>query len=126
MEQMSSKRTGRGRRFVAAFALAGALAAVPVASQGATFTVKATGDRTWRPASMSVAKGSKVVWKNPSDSSHNVVAYKGSWNKSSSLAPGARTSFTFKKAGTYKYRCTLHSDIDDGVCEGMCGKVRVN
>jgi plastocyanin len=126
MENTTSKRTGRGRRFVGAFVLAGALAAIPAVSQGASFTVRATGDREWKPARLSVARGSKVVWKNPTDSTHNLVAYKGAWNKSNTLAPGERTAFTFKSSGTYKYRCTLHSDLDGSVCEGMCGKVRVN
>ncbi|MEA2497680.1 MAG: Copper binding protein plastocyanin/azurin family [Actinomycetota bacterium] len=126
MEKISSRRAGWGRRFVGAFVLAGALAAVPVASQGATFTVRATGDRTWKPAGLTVAAGSKVVWKNPSGDRHNVTAYKGAWSKNSTIEEGERTSFTFKKSGTYKYRCTLHSVVDNGVCSGMCGKVRVN
>lgn len=106
-------------------ALIGGVLLVPSASQGGTFRVKATESRTWSPKSMTVAKRSKVVWKNPSDERHNVVSYKGPWSKSSDLPSGGRTSQTFKKAGTYKYRCSLHSKMDDGKCEGMCGSVTV-
>ena len=91
----------------------------------ASTTVKATGNDTWSPSSKTVSKGTKVVWKNPSDDDHNVVSYKGAWSKSSSLAEGGSTSFAFRKGGTFKYRCTLHSSLNDGKCQGMCGKVVV-
>ena len=44
------------------------------------------------------------------------------------LAPGERTTQTFRKAGTFKYRCTVtgHSSVSDGRCVGMCGKVRAH
>lgn len=87
--------------------------------------VKATGSDRWNPAAKTVAKGSKVVWKNPTDDDHNVKAYQGPWSKASSLPEGGSTSFKFRKAGTHKYRCTLHSSLKDGKCEGMCGKIVV-
>lgn len=94
-------------------------------SMGGTTTVKATGSDSWNPASKTVTKGTKVVWKNPSGDDHNVVAYSGNWSKSSTLNEGGSTSFKFGKSGTYKYRCTLHSRLENGRCEGMCGKIIV-
>jgi plastocyanin len=126
MEQGVRKRTLRGRRFLGAFVLAGALVAIPGASQSATFAVKATDGKDWKPASLTVARGSKVVWKNPTGATHNVTAYKGSWSKSTTLESGEHTSKTFRRSGTYKYRCTIHSSIENGKCDGMCGKIRVN
>ncbi|HEX2239635.1 MAG TPA: plastocyanin/azurin family copper-binding protein [Actinomycetota bacterium] len=123
--QESSPAKSRRRVAIAGLCATG-LIAVAGASQGATHTVRATGNRTWKPASLSVASGSKVVWRNPTDDKHNVVSYKGPWSKKSTLAEGGRTSFTFRKAGTYKYRCTLHSAVSDGKCNGMCGQVRVS
>ena len=114
------------RRRVAALVLAlGAVAVMPATSQGGTFTVKATGNKTFNPASLSVSKGSKVVWKNPDDDDHTVTAYGRGWSKNARLDQGESTSFTFRRTGTYKYRCTLHSKLDGGTCNGMCGKVRV-
>jgi plastocyanin len=104
---------------------AAAVLAFPAVSSGAATTVKATDNKTWSRPSVSVAKGGKVVWKNPTNTSHNVVAYKGAWSKSSSLGAGSKTSYKFTKRGTFKYRCTLHSELEDGKCDGMCGKVSV-
>ena len=118
------------RKRVTAIAMGAVVAAVGVGmaaapTLAASTTVKATGNDTWSPSSKTVSKGTKVVWKNPSDDDHNVVSYKGSWSKSSSLAEGGSTSYAFRKGGTFKYRCSLHSSLNDGKCEGMCGKVVV-
>jgi plastocyanin len=80
----------------------------------------------WKPKSVSINKGAKVVWKAVSGP-HTVTAYKGPWNKNTSLSRGEKTSFTFKKNGVYKYRCMIqgHSSLVNGVCTGMCGKVTV-
>ncbi len=94
-------------------------------SMGGTVRVRATDARTWSPATKEVPRGTKVVWRNPSDDNHNVVSYKGAWSKASGLPEGGSTSFTFKKTGTFKYRCTLHSKLSDGKCQGMCGKIVV-
>ena len=108
----------------AAMAVVG-LGTVVAPTLAGSVTVKATGSDTFNPASKTVGKGTKVVWKNPSGDKHNVTSYAGPWRKSSALGEGGSTSFTFKKAGTYKYRCTLHSSLKDGKCEGMCGKIVV-
>lgn len=67
------------------------------------------------------------MWKNPTSCSHTVTAYKGRWNKNTSLAPGESTRKRFRRAGRYKFRCLTpgHSVLQDGVCTGMCGRVRV-
>jgi plastocyanin len=80
----------------------------------------------WKPKSVSINVGGKVTWKAVSGP-HTVSAYKGPWNKNTSLSQGSTTSFTFKKKGVYKYRCLItgHSTLVNGVCSGMCGKVTV-
>jgi plastocyanin len=59
------------------------------------------------PASVTVAIGTTVTWTNQDSSNHTVVADDGSW-KSDSLAKGASFSYTFDKAGTYTYICSVH------------------
>jgi plastocyanin len=86
--------------------------------------VNTTAGYRWKPASVSVATGTKVVWKSVTGT-HNVTAYKGKWSKSTTIQEGSQTSFVFKTAGVYKFRCTLHSALVNGVCSGMCGKVTV-
>jgi plastocyanin len=102
---------------------------MPSFASAATFVVRArevsTNTYRWRPARLEVAKGSKVVWRIV-DGTHNVNATSNNWNKSTgNLVQGSKTAFTFKRNGTYRYRCTLHSSLSDGKCSGMCGKVVV-
>jgi plastocyanin len=69
-----------------------------------------------------------VVWRNPTNKTHTVTAYGRGWSKNVTLSPGERTRHTFRGTGTFKYRCTVegHSDLSDGKCVGMCGKVRAH
>jgi plastocyanin len=78
----------------------------------------------WSPRVERVAPGTKVVWKAVSGT-HTVTAYKGPWDTSTTITEGAKTSFTFEKERRYRFRCELHSELEDGVCTGMCGKVVV-
>lgn len=94
-------------------------------AEGGTVTVRvgASGS-TFSPKTKSVPKGTKVVWKNVSGS-HTVTSYSKNWSKNTSLSGTKSTSFTFNKAGVFKYRCTIHSTLSGGVCSGMCGKIVV-
>lgn len=63
------------------------------------------------PKSITVSVGTKVVWKNVSDAVHNVVGTAGSAKfkaYNAKLLAGKSVSFTFTKAGTYKYYCSIH------------------
>ena len=97
-----------------------------------SFRVRAAGSESdgwsWMPATRHVAAGDKVVWRNPTDKTHTVTAYGRGWSKNVTLSPGERASQTFRRAGTFKYRCAVtgHSSVSDGRCVGMCGKVRVH
>jgi len=33
---------------------------------------------------------------------------------------------TFNKRGTFRYYCTIHGSVSNGVCDGMCGAIRVS
>jgi plastocyanin len=119
-------------RRLAAMALAiGLLGALPASSSADTFRVRAVGssptDFKWDPSFRHIIKGDRVVWKNTTEASHRVVAYKGRWSKDTTIAPAETTSKRFRRTGTYKYRCTLpgHSTLTDGNCQGMCGTVHV-
>ncbi|MCJ7832545.1 MAG: plastocyanin/azurin family copper-binding protein [Actinobacteria bacterium] len=102
--------------------LVGAMAAS--ASAGAV-RITATDGNVFKPKIVRVSKGTKAVWRNTSAITHNVTATGGRWSKAATMAPGSATSFTFKRVGTYRYRCTLHSSLTSGKCTGMCGKVVV-
>lgn len=119
-------------RRVTAVISVGALLVVLLAptSLGATRRFKARGcteNPHWEPATRTISKGDRIVWKNPTACDHTVNAYGGGWKKATGLSPGDRTGKRFRKTGTYKFRCLTqgHSVLEDGICTGMCGRVRV-
>ena len=115
------------RRLAATILAVVLLFAFAVQPASAAVVIKAVSTSTgfkWKPHKVSVAKGTKVVWKAVSGT-HTVTAYSKNWSKNTTISQGSTTSFTFKKAGTYKFRCTIHSTLVNGVCSGMCGKVVV-
>ena len=78
----------------------------------------------WKPRAVSVATGTKVKWT-AVVGTHTVTAVSKNWSKNTTISAGQSTSFTFKKAGTYRFRCRFHSTLSNGTCTGMCGKVVV-
>jgi plastocyanin len=103
-----------------------ALVAMPATSIGGKTRIRATSDRTWNPDFKGVAKGTKVIFKNPTSVTHNVTAYRGDWSKNTNISPGEKTSKRFTKNGAYYYRCRIHSTLSDGECNGMCGHIHVS
>ena|SRR6266446_6341873 len=102
---------------------------MPTTAQAATVIKAATASNSfgykWSPNKVNVSKGAKVVWRNPTNTNHTVTAYGKGWSKNVTIGPGSSTSFTFKNTGTFKFHCTIHSTLSNGVCSGMCGKVVV-
>ncbi len=93
---------------------------------GDTFRVKATANNKWSPDFKHITRGDRIVWRNPErhNTVHNVIATSDNWNKSETLSPGERTAKRFRKNGTYKYRCTIHSQGKRGA-KDMCGVIHV-
>jgi len=53
--------------------------------------------------------GTKVTWLNSSNAPHTVTASSSNWKFSSKqFTQGMKVTFTFRKAGTYKYFCSIH------------------
>jgi plastocyanin len=99
---------------------------VPAASAD-TFRVKTTDNNRWNPDFKHIHKRDRIVWKNPArhNKVHNIKATSNNWNKFETLSPGEATRKRFRNTGTYKYRCTLHSNVNNGQCNGMCGIIHV-
>jgi plastocyanin len=66
------------------------------------------GNYSFSPRKVTVKLGTKVTWKNTSDAPHTVTSTTHGWTLDKSLNMGSTVSFTFKKAGTYKYYCKIH------------------
>ena len=64
-------------------------------------------DFKFDPATLTVPVGSTVTWTNKDEEPHTVAAKDGSFH-SSSLDTKGTYSFTFTKAGTYDYICSIH------------------
>jgi plastocyanin len=90
-----------------------------------TYTVKAVSGEKWKKVHTYIGKGDTVKWKNTDSELHDLNAYGGGWKLSEELSPGESVKKRFKKKGTFRYRCVIHSGIVGGACQGMCGFVHV-
>jgi plastocyanin len=68
------------------------------------------------PRTLTVAVGTTVTWTNHDDMPHTVVSTDGAF-KSKVQDTDEKFSYTFAKAGTYSYFCSLHP--------GMTGQIVV-
>ena len=62
---------------------------------------------SFTPQELTVAAGTKVTWVNRDDIPHTVVSTNQTF-KSKALDTDDQYSFTFEKAGTYDYFCSIH------------------
>ncbi|HEX6586443.1 MAG TPA: plastocyanin/azurin family copper-binding protein [Solirubrobacterales bacterium] len=77
------------------------------ASASATVTMR---DFFFSPASVSVAVGDLVTWRNTGKEPHNAVADDGSFD-TGIVAAGQSASRMFPKPGTFGYICTIHPNM---------------
>ena len=64
------------------------------------------------PTPLTVAPGTKVTWNNKDEEPHTVTSADGGHTfKSPALDTDDKFSFTFNKAGTYKYFCSIHRQM---------------
>lgn len=97
-----------------------AFAASPAAAReprGTTEThrVRMIDGNAFRPDRITIARGDRVRWVNRDNVTHTTTSDDGLWN--ASVLPGERFSRRFRRAGTFDYRCTIHS--------GMTGRIVV-
>jgi amicyanin len=59
------------------------------------------------PQSLTVPVGATVTWTNRDDIPHTAVSTEGVF-KSKVMDTDEKFSYTFSKAGTYSYYCTIH------------------
>ncbi len=102
--------------FIAVFAVAtilgiAAMAASPkyfaAAQQKAEAMEVKIDNFSFGPAALTVPVGTTVTWTNGDDIPHTVVSTDGVF-KSKVLDTDDKFSFTFSKAGTYPYFCSIH------------------
>lgn len=72
-----------------------------------TVVIKSFG---YTPSSMTVKAGTKVTFENQDTTAHSATADDGSFD-TKVLSQGEKGSFTFTKAGTYSYHCSVHPSM---------------
>jgi plastocyanin len=85
----------------------------------ATGDTVAIQDFAFAPQTLTVEVGTKVTWTNNDTAPHTVTSADGPSTSASTtglfdsgqMASGDSFSFTFTKAGTYYYVCTLHASM---------------
>ena len=124
---MSFVRRSRALLMGAALTLvaAGGLAILPSTTAQATAVVRGSGTH-WTPVATTIAHGGQVRWASVSGT-HQVKTYGGNWTfMSRRLSAGSTTlPRTFNARGTFRFYCTIHGAIVNGVCQGMCGRIVV-
>lgn len=121
------------RAGIACLIVAALAPATPVAAaRSETHTVTVEGGPAfvlWRfePPEITVARGDRVRWKNPTPTDHHVAPYEGDWSEVLHLDSGGTATWRFRKTGTYRYRCDIqtHSEMVGGICVGQCGTIVV-
>ena len=83
------------------------------APQAASAEVKVD-NFSFGPATLTVAVGTTVTWTNRDDIPHTVVSTDKVF-KSKVLDTDEKFSFTFTKAGTYPYFCSIHPKMTGSV-----------
>jgi plastocyanin len=96
----------------------------PSTTTPATTQTEVTGAATvnvqnfaFNPASITVPKGTTVIWVNQDTTDHQIVndaqgtIAQGALFTSNSLPKGASYSFKFDNPGTYPYHCSIHPSM---------------
>ena len=82
------------------------------ATKTVTITTDSSGTFAFSPASLTISVGTTVVWKNMTGAPHTVTSDDGTSFDSGTANPIAAQSgtyqFTFTKAGTFTYHCSIH------------------
>ena len=70
--------------------------------------VENNGKYSFDPATLSIPKGTQVIWTNMSDAPHTVTSDTNAFATTSNLTEKQTFMFTFTTAGTYAYHCNVH------------------
>jgi len=65
-------------------------------------------DFSFKPAHITIKRGTKVRWINKDSTAHTATANNGRSFDSGSLGKGQSYTHTFKRAGKQRYHCEIH------------------
>jgi len=93
---------------VASLGLGALAAAAPVVAGVPTVAIA---NYSFVSQSISIPVGGTVTWTNQDSVPHTVTSTDGGPLNSGTMAPGSSYSYTFTKAGTYTYHCSIHPSM---------------
>jgi plastocyanin len=64
----------------------------------------------FNPAAITISVNTTVTWKNKDNEAHTVTSSAGLFN-SGNIGANGTYAYTFMKAGTYNYSCTIHANM---------------
>jgi len=67
-------------------------------------------DFAFRPRRIEIPRGTRVRWANADSVQHTTTSRTGIWD-SGALAPGDTFSRVFRSRGTFRYFCSIHTDM---------------
>jgi plastocyanin len=79
----------------------------------------------WSPRVRTIAPGTTIRWR-AVDGTHNIRSRGSNWSFFRTLPQGTARIRTFNRRGTFRYLCTIHGNVVNGVCSGMCGRIVVS
>lgn len=79
----------------------------------------------WSPKTRTVPPGTTIRWR-AVDGNHNIKSRGANWSYFRTLPLGSTRIRTFNRRGTFRYYCTIHGFVSNGVCSGMCGRIVVS
>ncbi len=65
------------------------------------------------PVTITISKRQTITWTNMDSVSHTITSTTGDFD-SGHISQGQTFSYTFNKAGTFEYSCTIHPNIPHG------------
>jgi len=92
---------------------AGAVAALPAATASAATRTVTLRDIAFNPARLTIARGDTVVWRWRDGGTRHDIASR-SFRGASARSSGT-VARTFRTAGTFRYRCTLHPGMNGAI-----------
>ena len=79
----------------------------------------------WSPKVRTTTRGTTVRWRAVAGS-HTVKSRGANWTYFRNVPQGTSVARTFNRRGTFRYYCTIHGHVANGVCTGMCGSIVVS
>jgi plastocyanin len=79
----------------------------------------------WSPTVREISIGTTIRWR-AVDGSHTVKSRGTNWSYFRSVPVGTSVTRTFNRRGTFRYYCTIHGSVVNGICTGMCGRIVVS